>query len=63
MQRIDHRFSDPNGQEAVISMDTDGLNALLGTVVNELGAVANAALVLIDDKLRLFQALGKLARV
>jgi hypothetical protein len=44
-------------------MDTDGLNALLGTMVNELGAVANAALVLIDDKLRLFQALGRLARV
>jgi SAM-dependent methyltransferase len=59
MHRTDHRFTVPNGQEAVMSINPDRLNALLGTVVNELGAAANAALVLIDDKLRLFQALGE----
>lgn len=42
-----------------MGVDTDKLNALLGTVVNELGAAANAALVLIGDKLHLFQALGE----
>jgi SAM-dependent methyltransferase len=46
-------------RKAIMSIDADKLNALLGTVVNELGAAANAALVLIGDKLNLFQALAE----
>ena len=38
-------------------MDTVKLEQLLGTLVNELGAAANAALVLTGDKLGLFRAL------
>ncbi|HEU4381554.1 MAG TPA: hypothetical protein VFR73_23535, partial [Hyphomicrobiaceae bacterium] len=39
-------------------LDTTKLNSLLGTMVNEMGAAANAALVLIGDKLGLFRALA-----
>ncbi|MGK9170750.1 methyltransferase domain-containing protein [Inquilinus limosus] len=39
-------------------MDTAKLESLLGTMVNEMGAAANAALVLIGDKLGLFRALA-----
>jgi SAM-dependent methyltransferase len=39
-------------------MDTVKLEQLLGTLVNELGAAANAALVLTGDKLGLFRALA-----
>ena len=38
------------------------LESLLGTMVNEMGAAANAALVLIGDKLGLFRALAPAAR-
>jgi ubiquinone/menaquinone biosynthesis C-methylase UbiE len=40
------------------NLDTTKLNSLLGTMVNEMGAAANAALVLIGDKLGLFRALS-----
>jgi SAM-dependent methyltransferase len=39
-------------------LDTTKLESLLGTMVNEMGAAANAALVLIGDKLGLFRALA-----
>ncbi|WP_026873511.1 class I SAM-dependent methyltransferase [Inquilinus limosus] len=39
-------------------LDTAKLESLLGTMVNEMGAAANAALVLIGDKLGLFRALA-----
>jgi ubiquinone/menaquinone biosynthesis C-methylase UbiE len=41
-----------------MNLDTTKLESLLGTMVNELGAAANAALVLIGDKLGLFRALA-----
>lgn len=41
-----------------MNLDTTKLDSLLGTMVNELGAAANAALVLIGDKLGLFRALA-----
>jgi ubiquinone/menaquinone biosynthesis C-methylase UbiE len=40
------------------TVDTTKLDALLGTMVNEIGAAANAALLLIGDKLGLFRALA-----
>ncbi len=39
-------------------LDEQKLNALLGTMVTELGAAANASLVLLGDKLGLFKALA-----
>lgn len=42
-----------------MQLNEDKLNALLGTMVNELGAAANAALVLLGDKLGLFKELRK----
>lgn len=39
-------------------LDNNKLEQLLGTVVNELGAASNAALVIIGDKLGLFRALA-----
>ena len=44
-----------NAQPAI---DQDKLGALLGKMVNELGAAANAALVLLGDKLGLFKAMA-----
>ena len=41
-----------------MTVDTTKLDSLLGTMVNELGAAANAALVLIGDKLGLYRALA-----
>ncbi|MCK6449499.1 MAG: methyltransferase domain-containing protein [Alphaproteobacteria bacterium] len=41
-----------------MNLDMTKLEPLLGTMVNELGAAANAALVLIGDKLGLFRALA-----
>lgn len=38
-------------------IDSDKLSALLGTMVNDIGAAATAALVLIGDKLGLYRAL------
>ncbi|KAF0213035.1 MAG: hypothetical protein FD172_724 [Methylocystaceae bacterium] len=35
-----------------MNLDMNKLDSLLGTVVNELGAASNAALVIIGDKLR-----------
>jgi ubiquinone/menaquinone biosynthesis C-methylase UbiE len=40
-----------------MNLDTKKLEALLGTVVNELGAASNAALVIVGEKLGLFRAL------
>ena len=40
------------------NLDTKKLESLLGTMVNEIGAAGNAALVLIGDKLGLFRALA-----
>jgi ubiquinone/menaquinone biosynthesis C-methylase UbiE len=40
------------------NLDSAKLESLLGTMVNEMGAAANAALVLIGDKLGLFRALA-----
>lgn len=52
-----------------MTLDMTKLEPLLGTVVNELGAASNAALVILGDKLGLFRALsagtmtsGELAR-
>ena len=44
--------------DAVTSMDPGKLNVLLGTVVSELGAAHNAALVAIGDKLNLYRVLA-----
>lgn len=41
-----------------MTLNTDRLDSLLGTLVNELGAAANAALVVTGDKLGLFRALA-----
>ena len=41
-----------------MDLDMDKLQPLLGTVVNELGAASNAALVILGDKLGLFRALA-----
>ena len=41
-----------------MQLDMQKLEPLLGTMVNELGAAANAALVLIGDKLGLYRALA-----
>jgi len=41
-----------------MNLDTMKLESLLGTMVNELGAAANAALVLVGDKLGLYRALA-----
>ncbi|MPZ55339.1 MAG: methyltransferase domain-containing protein [Rhizobiales bacterium] len=41
-----------------MNLDMNKLEPLLGTVVNELGAASNAALVIIGDKLGLFRALS-----
>ena len=40
-----------------MNLDMSKLEPLLGTVVNELGAASNAALVIVGDKLGLFRAL------
>lgn len=40
-------------------LDSQKLEALLGTMVNELGAAANAALVLLGDRLGLYRALAE----
>jgi SAM-dependent methyltransferase len=42
-----------------MNLDMNKLDSLLGTVVNELGAASNAALVIIGDKLGLFRALSQ----
>ena len=42
-----------------MDLDMRKLEALLGTVVNELGAASNAALVILGDKLGLFRALAE----
>jgi SAM-dependent methyltransferase len=42
-----------------MNLDQTKLEALLGTVVNELGAASNAALVILGDKLGLFRALAE----
>ena len=42
-----------------MNLDMKKLEPLLGTMVNELGAAANAALVLIGDKLGLYRALSQ----
>ena len=41
-----------------MAIDEQKLESLLGTMVNELGAAANAALVLLGDKLGLYRALA-----
>jgi SAM-dependent methyltransferase len=41
-----------------MNLDMSKLEPLLGTVINELGAASNAALVIIGDKLGLFRALS-----
>ena len=42
-----------------MNLDMNKLEPLLGTLVNEIGAAANAALVLIGDKLGLFRGLAE----
>ena len=42
-----------------MNLDMSKLEPLLGTVVNELGAASNAALVILGDKLGLFRALAE----
>ncbi|HEX8663850.1 MAG TPA: class I SAM-dependent methyltransferase [Beijerinckiaceae bacterium] len=42
-----------------MNLDMSKLEPLLGTVVNELGAASNAALVIVGDKLGLFRALAQ----
>ena len=41
-----------------MNLDMNKLDSLVGTVVNELGAASNAALVILGDKLGLFRALS-----
>ena len=41
-----------------MNLDMSKLESLLGTVVNEMGAASNAALVIVGDKLGLFRALS-----
>lgn len=41
-----------------MNLDMNKLEPLLGTVVNELGAASNAALVIVGDKLGLFRTLA-----
>jgi SAM-dependent methyltransferase len=42
-----------------MKLDMNKLDSLVGTVVNELGAASNAALVILGDKLGLFRALSQ----
>jgi 2-polyprenyl-3-methyl-5-hydroxy-6-metoxy-1,4-benzoquinol methylase len=42
-----------------MNLNTEKLESLLGTVVNEIGAASNAALVILGDKLGLFRALSQ----
>lgn len=42
-----------------MNLDMNKLEPLLGTIVNELGAASNAALVILGDKLGLFRALAE----
>ena len=42
-----------------MNLDMNKLEPLLGTVVNEIGAASNAALVILGDKLGLFRALSQ----
>jgi SAM-dependent methyltransferase len=42
-----------------MNLDMNKLESLLGTVVNELGAASNGALVILGDKLGLFRALAE----
>jgi ubiquinone/menaquinone biosynthesis C-methylase UbiE len=42
----------------IMELDMNKLEPLLGTVVNEMGAASNAALVIVGDKLGLFRALA-----
>src|SRR5688572_18706581 len=44
-----------------MNLDMSKLEPLLGTVVNELGAASNGALVILGDKLGLFRALAQAA--
>ena len=44
-----------------MNLDMTKLEPLLGTVVNEIGAASNAALVILGDKLGLFRALAERA--
>jgi SAM-dependent methyltransferase len=44
-------------QEAVQQVDADKLNALLGRMVGDLGAIATGALVVLGDRLGLFRAM------
>jgi SAM-dependent methyltransferase len=46
-------------REYAMNLDMKKLEPLLGTVVNELGAASNAALVILGDKLGLFRALAE----
>jgi hypothetical protein len=41
-----------------MNLDMSKLEPLLGTVINELGAASNAALVIVGDKLGLFRTLA-----
>src|SRR3954462_9569481 len=45
-------------EECVMGLDVEKLEPLLGKMVNELGAAANAALVITGDKLGLYRALA-----
>lgn len=47
-----------NKKEQAVELDMAKLEPLLGTMVNEIGAAANAALVLTGDKLGLYRALA-----
>jgi ubiquinone/menaquinone biosynthesis C-methylase UbiE len=46
-------------EASTMNLDTKKLETLLGTVVNEIGAASNAALVILGDKLGLFRALSQ----
>src|SRR5262249_4553461 len=48
-----------NPQANNLRPDMAKLEALVGTVVSDLGAAANAALVIVGDKVGLFRALAK----
>jgi SAM-dependent methyltransferase len=52
------RVAPSDAKDTIMNLDTKKLESLLGTVVNELGAASNAALVILGDKLGLFRALS-----
>jgi SAM-dependent methyltransferase len=54
----DLRPNSPEGKEAIMSPDRAKLDAFVGQLLNDMGAAASGAMVLIGDKLGLYKALA-----